>query len=212
MAIVYRATLDPTKPTLIAGWLSTQPWCRETSPSFDIVGAFRFDDPRGDVGIETHIVRGASGTIYQVPLSYRGAELPDAAGHLVTEMSHSVLGHRWVYDAVGDPAAVQALVTAITTGASQVDVFVDGERAALPVSVAVRGTGRETTAPDAPVTSVETRDGETRIRTDRFTVVVPRIVDGQRDDEWRLDAVADLGDTDWPDGAPATLAYVVQRP
>lgn len=203
MAIVYDAKLVPSKPDLIAAWLPMQPWFQETDPSIEVLGAFRFDDPNGEVGIETHIVRGASGTVYQVPLSYRGAAMADAGRFLVTELEHSVLGHRWVYDAPADPVAVAALVAAITTGESQVDVFLADAPEPLPVTVAVKGTGSQERAPQATLIGLETKDAVTRVQTDSLAVDIFRVLSGLKENTFRLDAVEGF------EGSPATLASVV---
>jgi hypothetical protein len=42
------------------------------------VSAYRFDDPAGEVGIETLLVRRGAGPVLQVPLTYRGAPLAGA--------------------------------------------------------------------------------------------------------------------------------------
>lgn len=203
MAIIYDAKLVPSKPDLIASWLPTQPWFNETDGAIEILGAFRFDDPNGQVGIETHIVRGASGTIYQVPLSYRGSVLEDAGRFLVTELEHSVLGHRWVYDAAADPVAVAAIVAAITTGDTQVEVFVGDSTTPLPVSVAVKGTGSQERAPQATLIGLETKDAVTRVRTDSLAFDIFRVVSGVRESSFRLDAQSGF------EGTPATLASIV---
>ncbi|MHA7306090.1 maltokinase N-terminal cap-like domain-containing protein [Arthrobacter sp. TMN-49] len=78
------------------------------------LGSFRFDDPAGEVGIETQLV-GAGHRVYQVPLTYRGAPLAGAEAFLMGTMEHSVLGHRWVYDATGDPVYVAELAVAQLT-------------------------------------------------------------------------------------------------
>ncbi|KAB1645177.1 CG0192-related protein [Gulosibacter chungangensis] len=203
MAIVFDAKLVPSKPDLIAAWLPTQSWFQESNPAIEVLGAFRFDDPNGEVGIETHIVRGASGTVYQVPLSYRGAAMADAGRFLVTELEHSVLGHRWVYDAAADPVAVAALVTAITTGQHQAEVFLAESETPLPVSVAVQGTGTSERAPQATLIGLETKDAVTRVQTDSLALDIFRVVSGLQEGSFRLDAQSGF------DGVPATLARVV---
>ena len=56
MAILHNATITPTKLEVIAGWAPTQPWGPPADQPLEIVGAFRFDDPDGKVGMETHLV------------------------------------------------------------------------------------------------------------------------------------------------------------
>ena len=50
MAIVYAAQLVPTKLELMARWLPAQPWYAGGADRLEALGAFRFDDPDGEVG------------------------------------------------------------------------------------------------------------------------------------------------------------------
>ncbi len=131
MAILHRAEITPTKLELIAGWLPGQPWYAGPGhPELESVGAYRFDDPLGEVGIETLLVRAPGGPILQVPLTYRGEQLPGAEESLIGTMEHSVLGRRWVYDACGDPVYTRALAAVVSGDAVQAEEFfeVDGRR------------------------------------------------------------------------------------
>lgn len=136
MAILYNVELSPGKLELIEEWLPKQPWADvEPGTKLSRVSSFRFDDPAGEVGVEFHLVKvagnsegadtagEADGTVYQVPLTYRGEPLSGAEDHLVTEMDHPVLGHRWVYDGVADPVCVLETLRAIVTGGRSVDEF-----------------------------------------------------------------------------------------
>lgn len=114
MAIFHRATITPTKEELIAAWAPTQPWGPPAGAPMDLVGSFRFDDPDGRVGMETFLVV-ADDAVLQVPLTYRDEPLADGAA-LITEMDHSVLGPRWVYDGLGDPRYVLMLAAVTMTG------------------------------------------------------------------------------------------------
>lgn len=139
MAIIHKATLSPSKLELIADYLPDQPWfIQEGTP--ELIGAYRFDDPAGEVGLETHVVT-TGDRIYQVPLSYRGFELAGASEWLIGTMDHSVLGKRWVYDACADPVYVKALATAIITGQQEAPLMVEGESDPRPSSVTVKGSG-----------------------------------------------------------------------
>jgi hypothetical protein len=89
------------------------------------LGAYRFDDPAGAVGIETLLVSTGDGRLLQVPLSYRAAPLAGAEDALVTTMQHSVLGPRWVYDGCADPVAMGALAAAILTGGHEAELEID---------------------------------------------------------------------------------------
>ena len=52
--------------------------------------------------METHLLT-AGDTLMQVPLTYRDEPLDGAEDALITEMRHSVLGTRWVYDGLRNP-------------------------------------------------------------------------------------------------------------
>ncbi|MBM4472366.1 hypothetical protein GS571_00420 [Rhodococcus hoagii] len=174
MALLYAAQLSPTKPELIAAWLPSSPYYDGASPAIEPIGAYRFDDPDGEVGIEVHMVRDADGTLWQVPLTYRAAPLPGArpAG----EMEHSVLGRRYVYDATTDPVFVQQLLDAVHGGRHEADQFVhvdDAEPRKIDNSAHAWGTG----VADAPVPVVSdvrvSADGtDTVIEAGGTTVVV----------------------------------------
>ena len=142
MAIIHKAELHPTKLELLEGWLPHQAWFTAPGATLRKMGSFRFDDPEGEVGLETILVAGDS-TVYQVPLSYRGAPLRDAEPALMGTMQHSVLGTRWVYDACGDPCYVDALAEAILTGRPQAVHYLDagGTLEAIPETMVVSSTG-----------------------------------------------------------------------
>lgn len=114
MATIHDATLSPGKVELVAGWIGAQRWYTGTGrPRLRRLDSWRLDDPAGEVGIETLVLldeSGATPIVYQVPLTYRGAPLEGGAGALIGEMDHSVLGHRWVYDAPHDPVYVEQLL------------------------------------------------------------------------------------------------------
>jgi len=182
MALLYAAQLSPTKPELIAAWLPTSPYYDGATASIEPVGAYRFDDPDGEVGIEVHLVRDADGTLYQVPLTYRAAPLPD--GRPAGEMDHSVLGRRYVYDATTDPVFVQQLLDTVFGGGREADQFVhvDGaEPRRIDNSAHAWGAGAAG-APAPTVTDVRvSADGaDTVIEAGGTTVVVHhRPLDGE---------------------------------
>ncbi|MDP9888614.1 CG0192-related protein [Pseudarthrobacter enclensis] len=141
MAIVHRATLTPSKMELLKQWLPSQPWFRGNAlTDLARVGSFRFDDPDGEVGIETLLVASES-AVFQVPLTYRGSPLQGA--DLIGTMEHSFLGTRWIYDAASDPVYASALATTILTGQPQADQSfeVDGGFQLIPESVHLHSTG-----------------------------------------------------------------------
>ncbi|MCR6491622.1 CG0192-related protein [Cellulomonas sp. P24] len=152
MALLHQAELTPSKIELLDGWAPSQPWyVGESGATLTSVGAFRFDDPAGEVGVETLLVRAGDGPVLQVPLTYRGAPLVGGEQWLIGTMQHSVLGPRWVYDGVGDPVYVQAVATAALTGGRQAELYldVDGERVTREPTARVTGSGPA----DAPVPS-----------------------------------------------------------
>ena len=77
MALFHRATITPTKAELIADWAPTQPWGPPPTDPIEVIGSYRFDDPDGRVGMETHLVT-AGDTLLQVPLTYRDEPLDGA--------------------------------------------------------------------------------------------------------------------------------------
>ncbi|MDO5698360.1 MAG: 1,4-alpha-glucan branching enzyme, partial [Dermatophilus congolensis] len=134
MAEIFNTTLNPTKLELLTGWIARQRWYVGTgTPQLRRVGGYRLDDPADEVGIEIIVVaddsplaRGAGGAddgpvepvVYQVPLTYRGAELAGAQNALVGNLEHGILGKRWVYDAPHDPVFAAALYD-MATGATR---------------------------------------------------------------------------------------------
>ncbi|MFE9421725.1 1,4-alpha-glucan branching protein [Kitasatospora sp. NPDC006697] len=115
MATVQDTTLTPGKLEALADWLPAQPWYRDPggAAALQRCGGFRLDDPAGEVGIEFIVVvetAGTEPTAYLVPMTYRGAPLPDApADALITTSEHGILGTRWFYDATKDPVALAEL-------------------------------------------------------------------------------------------------------
>ena len=162
MAILHQAELRPSKLELIEAWAPSRPWFTAQEPgALSSVGAFRFDDPAGEVGVETLLVRVGEGPVLQVPLTYRGAPLPGGEPALVGTMEHSVLGPRWVYDGTGDPVYLATLAATALTGGSQAElVLQDGdEQVRREPTALVRGSGTPgTPVPPIPVGSISRRD------------------------------------------------------
>ncbi|MBA3782322.1 MAG: hypothetical protein H0X12_10795 [Nocardioides sp.] len=188
MALLHQATLTPSKRELMDGWLPSRSWFPGTA-DLEPIGAYRFDDPAGEVGIEGFLLGGRDGTVLHLPLTYRGAPLDGAEEFLVGTTEHSVLGKRWVYDACGDPVFARALSAAVLSGDHEADVFIeiDGEMQQREPTVTVRGTGTGTgtgtsTGTDSPETAdvaeVVVRDvGSTTVITaGPFELVVVRVV------------------------------------
>jgi hypothetical protein len=157
MALLHRATLSPSKLELLAGWAPTQPWFEgDKDAPLTLVASFRFDDPDGEVGVETLLVRAGDGPVLQIPLTYRNEELPGAQAHFLGTMEHSVLGTRWTYDGLGDSVYLGELTKAILTGGSQVEqwIEIDGVMTLREPTAVVIGSGSET-APDLDGVSLE---------------------------------------------------------
>jgi hypothetical protein len=142
MARFHRATITPTKAELIAGWAPTRTWGPPAGGTMTVIGSYRFDDPDGRVGMETHLVR-CDDTLFQVPLTYRDQPLESAESALIGEMHHSVLGTRWVYDGVGDPTFVTMLAAVAMTGQGEAIglAVYDGRWYIAPSNVRIEGGG-----------------------------------------------------------------------
>ena len=126
MAIIHRATLQPSKLDLLRPWLDARPW--GGSGEVERVDSYRFDDPDGRVGVEGLLVR-RDGALLHVPLTYRAARLDQAPPNtLVGTLEHSVLGTRWVYDATADPVGVACFARALRGQQAQarLDVWEEG--------------------------------------------------------------------------------------
>jgi hypothetical protein len=190
MALLYRAELRPGKLELLNAWLPTRPWYRgPAAPELRRVASYRFDDPAGEVGIETFIVRGGDGPLLQVPLTYRGAPLEFGDEWLVGTTEHSVLGRRWVYDGCGDPVYADALASAILTGGGQAEEFieVDGRQERREPTTFVRGSGTYESGVPAVKTLVRVEDEDpTVIVTDSVELAVARVLEDTVDDGERL--------------------------
>jgi hypothetical protein len=120
VAIIYpNATVSPTKLELLAAWFPSRPWAG--AGAVEKVASFRFDDPEGEVGIESILVRRGE-VLLHAPLTYRSAPLAGADEHLVGTMQHSALGERWIYDAVGDPVAIACFTRAVRGQQTQADM------------------------------------------------------------------------------------------
>jgi hypothetical protein len=143
MALLHEATISPRKDELIGPWLRTRLWwdgIDERGP----VGDFRLDDPAGDVGIQCFLFGSADGSTLFVPVTYRGAPLPDVETSLIGTMHHSVLGPRWVYDGCADPVFVTTAVGAIRNGGSEAALHLrrsDGSVVVRESTATVRGEG-----------------------------------------------------------------------
>lgn len=153
MALLHQAQLHPSKLELLSEWVSTRDWfVGDADAEFINVAAYRFDDPKGEVGVETILVRAGDGPTFQVPLTYRGAPLEGAESSLIGTMEHSVLGKRWVYDAVGDPVYLQTVATAALNGGHQAELVVatDAGRVVREPNAVVSGSGNSIATVELP--------------------------------------------------------------
>ena len=141
MGIVHPGSeLTPSKHELLTAWLPTQPWWPTGAEVPHVEASFRLDDPEGEVGIETFLLRVGGGVVH-VPMTYRSAPLGD--GELIGELEHSALGHRWVYLATSDPVYVAETTAVIRDGRGEVELVApDGSAVPRRRSTAtVRGSG-----------------------------------------------------------------------
>jgi hypothetical protein len=176
MALFHVATITPSKAELISGWLPTQPWGPQAGAPVEVIGAFRFDDPEGRVGMEIHLARSGD-VVYQVPFSYRDAPLEGAADALVGEMEHSALGTRWVYDGVRDASLVVMFAAVAMTGQGEALGMAEheGRWYVAPTNVRIQGGGwpRERVAVDRFELVSDDAAGAV-LRNDRFELTVFR--------------------------------------
>jgi len=172
------AKIAPGKLELLQAWVPNQPWLGGLDTSkLTQLGSYRFDDPAGEVGIETHLLGTADGKVLQVPLTYRGAPRTSGEATLITTMTHTVLGDRWVYDGCSDPVYATALAEAILTGGHEADLFLSTEAGlvAQPTRTHVRGSGSPgAQAPDLRTFAV-THDGPTTRMSGTITLTLHRI-------------------------------------
>lgn len=188
MALIHRAKIRPTKMELIAGWLPSRPWyAGGTTPDLQSLGAYRFDDPAGEVGVDTHLVLADDAQLLHVPMTYRAGPLADGEPWLIGTTEHSVLGKRWVYDGCGDPVYANALAAAILAGGAQAEEYfeVDGRREFRTPTVRVIGAGdstRELGAVDTVADLSGSTEGTvTTIRAADWELRINRVIDSKAD-------------------------------
>ena len=121
MAIMDKATVVPSKSTLISAWLDRRPWSEQGSDK--VLGKYRFDDPEGEVGVEAFLLRRGA-LLLHLPLTYRDAPLPGLDAHLIGTMEHSTLGTRWVYDGTKDEVALTCFQHALIGEQEQAELEV----------------------------------------------------------------------------------------
>ncbi len=200
MAFLHaKATISPSKLDLLTSYVASQSALAAVSGDLSVIGAYRFDDPADEVGIETHLLAtGHDNVVLQVPMTYRSAPLAGADPWLIGEMAHSELGTRWIYYGAADPVYVAQLARTMVNGDSQAELLYDlgdGVKTREP-AVIVSGTG----SPDAEVPTFETVETfeirvegtETVVDGDVVSIVIHNVLD-----------LTDLTDLSVPSGAPA---------
>jgi hypothetical protein len=187
MALLHQAEVRPSKLELLSGWAPLQPWFTgDAGAELTSGGAYRFDDPEGEVGVETLMVRAGDGLAMQVPLTYRGVPLADGDEWLIGTLQHSVLGTRWVYDGAGDPVYRLAVATAVITGGGQAELYVDidGERVRREPTAKVIGSGiAGAPVPSLPAIedlSVHSAEEVTVVDIPGMRITIPRILGGSQ--------------------------------
>lgn len=180
MGLVYAtAVIVPSKQELLEAWLPSRSWAAGEG-SVTKVGEYRFDDPEGEVGIETILWRTGEGRLLQVPYTYRAAPLEGADEFLIGTAEHTVLGQRWVYDGCGDPVWASAVVAAILTGGTQAQMVIEreGRTIDVPARVPVRGSGAPGTEV-MPISSIDAVSDDGRVTTvvaGSMTISLARVV------------------------------------
>jgi hypothetical protein len=217
MALLHQAELRPTKLELIGGWAPSQPWFTGEAGELTSVGAYRFDDPAGEVGVETLLVQAKGGPVLHVPLTYRATPLVDADDSLIGTLQHSVLGTRWVYDGVGDPVYLQTVAAAVIGAESQVEQYfeVDGERVYREPTAKVVGSGIDGVEtpglPEVSEITISASDEGTVAETGSLRITVRRALDGAPSDLVADGVLGALSGT-WTDQTePQQLVFVSAR-
>lgn len=165
IAEIQQATITPTKSELANKWLG----------HYRELGSYRFVDPQDEVGIEVLVGYDLDDRLVQLPVTYRSEELDPT--HTLATMEHSVLGTRYVSNALGDPVAVQEFIRTIIeadTGAQRSD--------GKPAALEVKGSGASEEVAVGEVTLHEvTRQravGEVELdfQPHRFVLRVPHLL------------------------------------
>lgn len=182
MALLHAGTiLTPPKLDVVAQWLPSQPWAAgRDAAGVAQVGSYRFDDPAGQVGVETMVLRTADGRLLQVPVTYRDAPVEGAQDALIGTMDHSVLGMRWIYDGCADPVWASAIALAILTGGRQADLDIaspDGGHDLRTATTTVRGSGSAGSAPTLAAVSRVSDGSTTTSSSGGLSIVVRRALD-----------------------------------
>ena len=174
-AIIHKTTLVPTKSELVDSWLA------DTYPDLAIdpmayVGAYRFVDPAGRVGIDHYLTRNGRNQLLHIPLTYRDSRL-SVSTELLGTIEHGALGTRYVYEGYNDPVYVAQMIRTIISGDD------NAARSDGTVSeITARGTGTEdigavTIKKMRRDDQVVTIDGFVDGKPRRFQLTVPRVIE-----------------------------------
>lgn len=139
ISTVHDATISPTKIELARTWLPKQVWFNGDAERAEMLDRFRFEDPAGEVGVETFLLQ-VGQDIYQLPVTFRAAPLEGAEEGLIGTTEHTVLGTRYVYDGMFDPVYLAELERTIREMDTATSVR-KPDGTIRPPSVNVRGSG-----------------------------------------------------------------------
>jgi len=159
---------------LLPSWMVKQRWYagKGRVPVLRRIGGLRLQDPAGEVDVDVHLMLDESGqspTIYQVPLTYRGARLAGADHALVatvarsSQNSDSHHGTRYVYDAPHDPVFATALLQLMLgegTATSDQDAAPNGSLSGMAQGSGVAHGHRVSTAVPGEVIASHVLKGE----------------------------------------------------
>jgi hypothetical protein len=117
------------------------------------------------------------GGLLQVPLTYRDEPLARAEDALISQMHHSVLGTRWVYDGLRDPVFVMMLAGVTMTGQGEAlgMAVYEGRWYIAPTNVRIEGGGWSQER--VPVDGFEVQSDDTTasvLTNDRFELTLFR--------------------------------------
>jgi len=189
MALVHpTSTISPTKLEIVRSWLSDQDWFTGDAGELKAGQRFtyRFDDPAGEVGVESVLAR-LGDQIFQLPLTYRAAELEGGDPFFLTHMDHSALGRRWIYFGLGDPVLVNELVSAIISGrrSDDLEFEMDGQTHTVATAVTAWGNGSGEPVSGVRIDDVDRGGPVTTVHTSLGVLAVPHLLDNTMPDSDR---------------------------
>lgn len=209
MALIYGTTLNPSKLDLIGGWLAQQTWFDGDISELTSIGAYRFDDPEGEVGMEGHLLQAGDDAVYHVPVTYRAGPLAEAEAFLIGTTEHGVLGTRWFYNAMGDPVYRSVLATTIAQGGTEAEEEVaqkDGSTKNREIFTKLRGSGQAgAMVPDLSAARITDEDGLTYANTGLASLAIKRVATREGDGPEGAEVIR----ATWPgNDEPAVIAVL----